>query len=183
MDSVFHFIFPLIIALAARIHLRHGIAWVLGMALATVLLDLDVFFIHRATFHNLFLVLLLPIALSFIAFKCEKRGTKYKTLSLVLLLFLFSHTILDMGTEAGVQLLYPLSDQVYQFTGGISVDLPPGPGYLVSGLGVSLLVYFFLLLLVLFAEDFARFFMRDKSIEKALEDTIQKEKKRLKKEL
>ncbi len=183
MDSVFHFIFPLIIALAARVHLKHGLLWVLGLSLATVLLDLDVFFVHRATFHNLFVTLLLPAVLVALAFQYEKRGTKYKTLSLLLLLFLFSHTILDMGTESGVQLLYPFSDQVYQFTGGVSVNLPAGEGYLLSGLGISLMLYFFLLLLVLFAEDFVKFFMKDRNIETALKDTIRKEEKKLKRQL
>ena len=183
MDSVFHFIFPLIIALAARVHLKHGMLWVLGLALATVLIDLDVFFVHRATFHNLFVTLLLPAVLVAFAVQYEKIGSKYKTLSLLLLLFLFSHTILDMGTEAGVQLLYPFTDQVYQFTGGISVGLPAGEGYLISGLGISLLLYFFLLLLVLFVEDFVKYFEKDRNVEKALKDTIRKEEKKLKRQL
>ena len=183
MDSVFHLIFPLIIALAAKVHLKHGLEWILGLALATVLLDLDVFFIHRATFHNLFVVLLLPAILAALAFQYEKKGTKWKTLSLLLLLFLLSHTILDMGTESGVQLLYPFTDQVYQFTGGVSVSLPTGEGYLVSGLGISLLLYFFLLLLVLFMEDFVKYFEKDGNVEKAFKDTIKKEEKKLKREL
>jgi len=183
MDSVFHLIFPLIIALAARVHLKHGLGWILGLALATVLLDLDVFFIHRATFHNLFVTLLLPAILVALAFQYEKRGNRYKTLSLLLLLFLLSHTILDMGTESGVQLLYPFTDQVYQFIGGISVSLPAGEGYLVSGLGISLLLYFFLLLLVLFVEDFVKYFEKDRNVERALKDTIRKEEKKLKKQL
>ena len=183
MDSVFHLVFPLIIALAARVHLKHGLGWILGLALVTVLLDLDVFFIHRATFHNLFVVLLLPAVLVALAFQYEKVGNKYKTLSLLLLLFLFSHTILDMGTEAGVQLLYPFTDQVYQFTGGVSVSLPTGEGYLISGLGMSLLLYFFLLLLVLFVEDFVKYFEKDRNVERALKDTIRKEEKKLKKQL
>jgi len=183
MDSVFHFIFPLIIALAARVHLKHGIEWVLGLSLVTVLMDLDVFFIHRATFHNLFVTLLLPAVLVALAFQYEKRGTKYKTLSLLLLLFLFSHTILDMGTEAGVQLLYPFTGQVYQFTGGVSVNLPAGEGYLLSGLGTSLMLYFFMLLLVLFVEDFVNYFEKDRNVERALKDTIRKEEKKLKRQL
>lgn len=183
MDSTFHFIFPLIIALAAKVHLRHGIIWVIGLSLATVLLDLDVFFVHRATFHNIFVTLFLPMALVAIAFMLEKRGFKYKTLSLMLLLFLFSHTILDMGTEGGVQLFYPLWDNVYQFGGGLSVDLPAGQGYLISGLGISLALYFFILLMVLFAEDFARYFQKDREFEKAFLETINKEEKKLKKSL
>jgi len=183
MDSLFHFIFPLIIALAARVHLKHGLFWVFGLALATVLLDLDVFLIHRATFHNLFVVLLLPAVLVALAFQYEKIGSKYKTLSLLLMLFLVSHTILDMGTESGVQLLYPFIDQVYQFTGGVSVGLPVGSGYLVSGLGLSLLLYLFLLILVLFVEDFVKYFDRDRNVERAFKDTIRKEEKKLKRGL
>jgi len=183
MDSLFHFVFPLIIALAARVHLKHGLLWVLGLSLAAVLLDLDVFFVHRATLHNLFVTLLLPAILVAFAFQYEKRGNKYKTLSLLLLLFLLSHTILDMGTESGVQLLYPFTDQVYQFSGGVSVGLPIGSGYLVSGLGISLLLYLFLLILVLFVEDFVKYFERDRNVERAFKDTIKKEEKKLKKEL
>jgi membrane-bound metal-dependent hydrolase YbcI (DUF457 family) len=183
MDSVFHFIFPLIVALAARIHLKHGIEWVVGLALATTLIDLDVFFIHRATFHNLFVTLLVPAVLVALAFQYEKKGTKFKTLSLVLLLFLFSHTLLDMGTEAGVQLLYPLSSQVFQFTGGISAGLPTGAGYLLSGTGVSLLLYFVVLLLALFIEDFINYFEKDRTVGKAFKATIRKEERKIKRGL
>ena len=182
MDSLFHFIFPLIVALAARIHLKHGLKWIVGLALATVLLDLDIFLVHRATFHNLFVVLLIPAILVLLAFKYERRGTKYKTLSLVLLLFFFSHTILDMGTEAGVQLLYPFSDQVYSFQ-GMTVANPFGPGELLSGEGIALLLYFAVLLLVLFVEDFISFFMKDKTVRKAFRDTVRKEEKKIKREL
>jgi membrane-bound metal-dependent hydrolase YbcI (DUF457 family) len=183
MDSMFHFVFPLIVALAAKVHLKHGLEWVIGLSLATVLMDLDVFMVHRATLHNLFVVVLIPVIFFLIALKYEKRGSKYKTLSLVLLLFLFSHTLLDMGTEAGVQLFYPLSSEVYQFNWGISVGLPPGQGYLISGLGISLLMYFFVLLLVLFVEDFVKYLAKDKSVEKAFNETMIKEKRRIRKEL
>lgn len=183
MDSTFHFVFPLIVALAARIHLKHGLWWVLGASLATVLLDLDVFMVHRATLHNVFVTFFIPLIFVIIAIKYEKRGTKWKTISLLFLLFLFSHTVLDMGTEAGVQLFYPFSDQVYQFTGGVSVNLPVGEGYLVSGLGISLLLYFFLLLMVLFIEDLSKFLAKDKSVKKALKETIRKEEREFVEEL
>jgi membrane-bound metal-dependent hydrolase YbcI (DUF457 family) len=179
MDSLFHFIFPLIAAVAARIHVKHRIETVLGLSLAAVLIDLDVFFIHHATLHNLFITALLPLILILLAFKFENpKKTKYKTITIALFLFLVSHPILDMFTEGGIQLFYPLSTQLYNFEFGWSL----GYGYVVSAAGIGLTIYFILILLVLFLEDFISYYKKE-PVKKALFDTIKKEERKIKKEL
>lgn len=184
MDSLFHFVFPLIAALAARIHVKHGILSIVGVSLATVLLDLDVFAIHRATLHNVFVTVLIPIVLIFLAFKYEKKENTYcKTMSVMLLLFLVSHPILDMFTEGGVQFLYPLLNEKFSFMGiNIAVGLPTGMGSLINGPGIGLLIYFALILCVLFIEDFIKYFQKE-PVKKALIDTYRKEEKKLKKSI
>ena len=93
MDTVFHFVFPLIVALGARIHIKHGIEYVLGLAVISVLLDIDHFVgVPRGTLHNGFIVILLPIIAIILAFKYEKVGIKWKSMSVASLLFLSSHT-------------------------------------------------------------------------------------------
>jgi membrane-bound metal-dependent hydrolase YbcI (DUF457 family) len=184
MDSLFHFLFPMMAALAARIHIKHGIETVLGLSLVTVLLDIDhVFGVSRATFHNIFITLLVPLILVFLAFRYEKKGNYYKVLSLALLLFLFSHPILDMFTEGGVAWLYPFSDTYYAPTLSITVDISGSAAPLISTASIGLLIYFGIILLVLFLEDLISILKRERSLLRATEDTIRLEEKRIKKNL
>ena len=193
MDTLFHFIFPLIAILAARIKVKHKISIIFGLALVTALLDIDHFFgVPRGTLHNIFITLILPMFFLLLSFKFEK-GDYYKNISLILLLFLFSHTILDMFTEGGVKLdmfteggvklFYPFSDQSYDLTKFlISIQLPSGiEVHLISTSGIGLTIYFVMILSVIFVEDFIRYLKREKRVEKAFLETIQAEEKKIEK--
>lgn len=116
MDTLFHFIFPLIAMMAARIKVKHSIRVSIILAAAAALIDVDHFFglVARGTFHNIFVTVLFPIVLFLIFFK--KKNKHYMHLSLILLLFLVSHPILDMFTEGGVELFYPFSNQMYDLS-------------------------------------------------------------------
>jgi hypothetical protein len=172
MDTLFHFIFPIIAALAARLNIRHQIKTILSLAFLTVLLDLDHLMpgLERALLHNIFIVFLIPLALLLLSF--EFKTDRYKKGFLFLLImFLSSHTIIDMfsnmdytsgvgiRTGDGVALFYPLDNTRYYVDFNISVPslsvLPyTTDGYLASSLGVGILLYFiFIVLPCLFMDD------------------------------
>lgn len=184
MDALFHFLFPLMATMAARLHVKHGIETVIGLALLSMLLDVDhLFGVTRATFHNIFVTLLIPLIIVFIAFRYEKKGDYYKTLSLALLLVVFSHPILDMFTEGGVAWLYPLSNTYFAPQVNLSMAIRGVEAPLVTTASLGLLIYFGMLMLVLFLEDFTRVAKHDRSTLRAAEDTIKLEERRLKKNL
>jgi hypothetical protein len=69
MDTLFHFIFPIIAALAARLNVKHPIKSILAAAVLTVLIDVDHFIgLERIAFHNVFVTILLPLALLYLSF-------------------------------------------------------------------------------------------------------------------
>ena len=155
MDSLFHFIFPLMAALAARIHMKHGIIAVLTMAASAVLIDADHFLgAPGALFHNLFFTLVVPFTILSIMYAWG--GENERQAALCLLLFLFSHTILDMFSGGTVALFYPISGQQY----GINFDISMGSYQLVSSSGVGLLIFFSMLMLVFFLQDIDRYMVR-----------------------
>lgn len=151
MDSLFHFIFPIIAALAARVHIKHPIRNILLAAFLAVAVDIDhVFGIPRVTTTNIFLLVLIPMIFIFFAFS-RKKNYELKGFAILLLIFLSSHLFLDMFT-GGVGLFYPLSEQIYS----IDLDIPfawtnySGMGYeglIVSSLGVGISIFFILIIL------------------------------------
>lgn len=177
MDSLFHFIFPIIAALAARVHIKHGIKTVLGLAFLTVLMDIDHYFgfIPRGSFHNIFLTLIIPLLLIVWSFR---SGTEYqRQVSILLLLFLFSHTMLDMFTEGGVSLLYPITDQRYSIDFGIYT--PEGFGLMTSQ-GIGLLIYSGMLSLAFFLEQIDQEMLKRKErFGKAMKKVLRRDIKQL----
>ena len=170
MDSLFHFVFPIIAALAARLNIRHNVKTILSIAFLTVLLDLDHLIpgMHRALLHNIFLTLLLPLGLLIIAF--HFKWNKYrKGFLLLLLIFLSSHVFLDMFSfyspgpgigiiDNGVALFFPFSNAQYSIKFDIklpsAITMPSGEGYIVSSFGFGILLYFLLIILpCLFLDD------------------------------
>jgi hypothetical protein len=172
MDSLFHFVFPIIAALAARLNVKHPVKSILGAAFLTVLIDLDHFIgLERATFHNVFVTILIPLALLYLAFQF-KLNRYAKGFFLLLLIFLSSHLFLDLfsynvfgdniGIDegSGIALLYPLSKTYYSMNFNIRIPLninsPPYTieGYLVSSLGFGILFYSIIILIpCLFLDD------------------------------
>ena len=182
MDSLFHFIFPILSSLAARIHVRHPIQSILGAAILTVLMDVDHFIgLERATFHNVFVTILLPVLLILYTFSLKSKYY-WKGFSILLLLFLSSHTILDLFSGPGVALFYPLSERYYSIDFGLSIPittkLPPSiaEGYVISSLGLGLLFYFMIILLpCLFLDDIIEVMeKKHESFRKALKDFLKK---------
>lgn len=170
MDSLFHFVFPIIAALAARLNIRHQVKTILALAFLTVLLDLDHLIpgMYRALLHNIFITFLLPLGLLAIAF--HLKWNKYrKGFLLLLLIFLSSHVFLDMFAfyspgpgigiiDSGVALFYPFSNAQYSIKFDIKapnvITMPSGEGYIVSSFGFGILLYFLLIILpCLFLDD------------------------------
>lgn len=171
MDSLFHFVFPIIAALAARLHLKHPIKSILSAATLTVLIDVDHFIgLPREIFHNIFVTIMIPAVLLLLAF--HLRANRYvKGFLFLLLIFLSSHVFIDMFSNpvlgngigisegSGVALFYPLSDTLYSINFNIKIPLPTiesnnMEGYLVSSLGFGILMYFIIILVpCIFLDD------------------------------
>lgn len=174
MDSLFHFIFPIIAALAARLNIKHPIRTIVGAAVLSVLIDLDHFFIgpgYRALFHNVFVTILIPLLLLYLSF--HFRLDRYKKgFFLLLLIFMSGHLLVDLfsfpiyGNSIGIvegeglSIFYPISKTRYSmdFSITIPMTIPTSPqtveGYIVSSLGFGLLAYFVLIIVpCLFLDD------------------------------
>jgi len=172
MDALFHFVFPMIAALAARIKIKHPARTILLLASLTVLLDLDHFIgLERYLLHNIFIAFLIPLILLYLAF--HFRLDRYKKGFLFLLLiFLSSHVLLDLfnwypGTgieleinKGGVALFYPFSATKYSIDFSIIIPLTNTSmnhmveGYVVSSIGFGILIYFLAILIpCIFLED------------------------------
>jgi hypothetical protein len=172
MDTLFHFVFPIIAALAARLNVKHPIKSILGAAVLTVLIDVDHFIgLERMAFHNVFVTILVPLILLYLAFHF-KANRYVKGFFLLLLIFLSSHLFLDLfsynifGNDIGiiegngVALFYPLSNTLYSVNFNVKIPLtistPPYAieGYLVSSLGFGILLYFIIIVVpCLFLDD------------------------------
>lgn len=178
MDSFFHFIFVLIFLIAARVHVKHHSLAPLFFALVTLTPDIDHFFglQARATFHNIFITLLIPLSLVLVAFWFEKKGVFWKQFSLILLVALAVHPVLDLPTTNHafeVQYFWPFSHQ------GISIDSTSfpeifhfgGENYIVSPLSASMGIAFLIMLPILFLEETIGFMDRRKeSLKTAAKD-------------
>ncbi len=155
MDALFHFIFPLMAALAARIHMKHGIPAVLMMALTAVLIDVDHFMgLPGAMFHNLFFTLAVPFTILSIMYTWG--GETERQAAICMLLFLFSHTILDLFSEGTVALFYPITNIQY----GINFSASVGGYEIISSSGLGLMIYFSILLVCFFLQEIDRYMVK-----------------------
>ena len=139
-DSLFHFLFPVICALAVRIHIKHPIRNVLIVGILTVLMDLDhLSFLGptRGLLHNFFVTTLFPYILVLLTIHF-KRSYYEKGFAILLSIFLPSHTFLDLAFGGGVMLFYPFSQTMYSLNFSLAVT----EGYVVSVAGLGLLFYF-----------------------------------------
>lgn len=171
MDTLFHFIFPIMAALAAKVHTKHEVRTIITAAFLAVLLDLDHFIgLERATFHNVFITILIPLILLYLSYVFKmKKNTK--GFFLLLLIFLSSHMFMDLfsapplgngigiETGTGVALFYPLSTTYYAINFNIRIPLQSSSqgmieGYLISSLGFGILMYFMIIVIpCLFLDD------------------------------
>jgi hypothetical protein len=155
MDSLFHFLFPMMAVLAARVHLRHGLLTILPLGLIAVLIDADHFIGTAGMLHNIFFTLVIPLVIIVLAFR---YGNHYqREFSILLLIFLFSHTVADLFMEGQVALLYPLTDATFSLA-GFTVAI--GSFTLVSSTSIGFAIYFLMLLGIFFLEEMERFLDR-----------------------
>ena len=153
MDSLFHFIFPVIAALAARVHTKHLFRSIFFAGLITLLIDIDHFIgfsFDRALFHNVFVTILIPVFLLFLSF--EFKTSKYtKGFFVLLLIFLSSHLFLDLFTEgAGIAILFPFSTTRYFIEFCLSVPIVgefASEACVISSYGISLFLFFIIILM------------------------------------
>jgi membrane-bound metal-dependent hydrolase YbcI (DUF457 family) len=175
MDSLFHFIFPVLAALAAKVHDKHEIRDIIIAGALAVLIDIDHYVgLVRATFHNIFITLLLPIIFVSIAFSFNKKYN-FKGFSILLLIFLSSHLFLDFFSEGFVALFYPISQEYYSFSFNILVPIGSqfsSSGQIISTEGIGILIYFVIIFLpCMFLDDIIEIMERKhESFRKVLKD-------------
>ena len=153
MDALFHFIFPIIAALAARVHIKHPIRNILIAGFLALLIDLDHFIgvgYDRALFHNIFITILIPAVLLYLSFRF--KTSKYtKGFFVLLLIFLSSAMFLDMFTEApGIALFFPLDTTYYSLSFCLPVQIVSAfatEACLVSSYGIGLFLFFLIILI------------------------------------
>ena len=178
MDSLFHFLFPIIAALAAKVHVKHTLRNVIILGILSVSLDLDHFIgagFDRALLHTVFVTILFPLILIFFAFSL-KTSVYTKSFSILLLIFLSSHLFLDIFGE-GVAIFYPISDNYYSINFNLSVPVVSNfavEGSIVSSFGIGLLAYFIIIILpCLFLDDIIEVMeKKHEGFRKAIKDLI-----------
>jgi len=156
MDTLFHFLFTLMALYAARVHVRHHHLAPFFFAFVATLPDIDHFFgmVPRATLHNVFVVVLFPLVLIMLAFKYEKYGVFWKQMSILLLLVLVSHPILDLFTSYSVLFFYPVSMQPVDLTHfNYFVGIEGGSYPVMSSDSMGVLIYSLILAGAFFLEE------------------------------
>ncbi len=182
MDSLFHFVFSVIAALALDLHKRHKLWFVLAAASFAVLIDFDHFLyidaLNPKPFHNVFVTIGVPLLFFYAAYKTERnhkfKSTEMQQFFLVVIAMLVGHLVADMFYSADyrVQLFYPLSHASYSFA---DLDLPtPMERYdFITSQGVALLFYSIVLFSILFAEDFIKWHEeKHEGIKKSINDVV-----------
>lgn len=148
--------------------LRQDHRLIIPLSIFAILPDLDALIgIHRATFHNIFVLVLIPLI--FILIVRMKRPNLVLP-GLIVLFYLVSHLVLDMG---GVALLYPFYDQAFYLQPALHFQTGPvldfdfvidygtmelsqtGEYLFVSELGFAYL-FLFVLVTVLFRKEVVR---------------------------
>jgi hypothetical protein len=106
VDPVTHLVIPLLALLAAKQNVRMAVL----LSVFAILPDFDSLFgPHRMVLHNVFVIVLIPLA--FIAF-ARLRKPNLVLPGLIVLFYLCSHTLLDLD---GVAFFYPLDANAYKF--------------------------------------------------------------------
>ena len=156
MDTLFHFLFTLIALYAARVHIKHHHLAPLAFAFMAIVPDIDHFFgmASRGTLHNIFVALFFPLLLILLAFRFERYRTVWKKASILLLLVLVGHPVLDFFTGNSVLFFYPLSSQPVNLTGFAYWINIGGQSYpLVSPDSAGVLIYSLILAGAFFLDE------------------------------
>ena len=161
MDTLYHFVFSIIVGLAIGLHIKHKFRIVAALAFLSVLVDVDHFLglSARGTFHNIFFMFFIPVVLFLIFYAYEeKKSIKFQSYSLILLVMLMGHLVSDIMYGGGVKLFYPFSDVMYSAPAYTVLVTSGFYSPVISGDGIILLVYALILFSAVFAEDFIYFF-------------------------
>jgi membrane-bound metal-dependent hydrolase YbcI (DUF457 family) len=120
MDPVLHIALPLLLLLALRVDARMAVL----LAPLAIFPDFDAAFgLHRAAFHNFFVIIVIPVAL--LVYSRLERPS-WLPWALVAQFYLASHVVLDL---AGVAFLWPfVTDQIY-FDPQITFNLQGGVNF------------------------------------------------------
>ncbi len=180
MDSLFHFMFPIIAALAARVHLKHPMRNILIAAILSVLVDIDhVIGIPRGSLHNAFVLILIPLLFVIYTFS-KRKFYQQKGLAILILIFLSSHLFLDVF-DGGVMAFYPLSMHNYSIAFNIPISYSSigGAGYeglIASSFGIGIALYFLMIILpCLFLDDIIEVMERKhEGFRRAIKDLIKR---------
>ncbi|MFH1257487.1 MAG: metal-dependent hydrolase [Candidatus Micrarchaeota archaeon] len=182
MDSLFHFVFSVIGALALDLHKKHRMWFVFAAAAFAVAIDFDHFFNidpnYAKPLHNIFFVVLVPLILFYFSYRLERnrkpRSTLMQQFWLVVMVMLVGHLIMDMfySIDYRILLFYPLSYASYSFA-----DLPlPTPLMkydFITSQGVALLVYFVVLMTILLVEDFIKWHEeKHENVKRSINDVV-----------
>ncbi len=105
MDTFAHIVIPLLVLLALRVDTRKA----LMMLPLAVIPDLDIFFrAHRLLFHNVFVLVLLPMLFGVYIYHYHRKYFPYAWIGIF---YLCAHLVLDLSE--GIALLYPLTTNFY----------------------------------------------------------------------
>ncbi|MEK6954740.1 MAG: metal-dependent hydrolase [Candidatus Micrarchaeota archaeon] len=179
MDSLFHFIFSIIAALAVDLHKKHKLPFVIFAASFAVAIDFDHFLGWDPSYikplHNIWVAFFLPLLLFYLAYHYERNkkpyGIEAQKFFLVLLAMLTGHLVADMF-YGDIRLLYPLTNAAYSFS-DLPIPQPIEKYDFVTTQGVALLFYSLILLPILFAEEFIKWHEeKHESMRKSLSDMM-----------
>lgn len=155
MDTLFHFFFSLMAGMAVfRGERKHKP--IILLALLSVLIDMDHFFgmDARGTFHNIFIILLIPLIAFFTFYTYEgKKSIRLQTCALILLVMLTGHVTADMFYGGEVKLFYPFSSEDFPVPKFEILTANQFYSPLISRDGIALAIYFIIMLLAFFVED------------------------------
>lgn len=108
MSSLFnHAFIPIVILLIFSSKLKINPKNILILGFFAILPDIDIYFNHRASFHNIFILIIPILIFIFIRNKIENKIE----ISGIISFYLISHIILDIF-NGGVFLLYPFYNDV-----------------------------------------------------------------------
>ncbi len=105
MDTFAHVVIPLLVLLALRVDTRKSLI----MLPLAVIPDIDIFFrAHRLLFHNVFVLVILPVLFGVYIYYYHRKYFPYAWIGIFILC---SHLVLDLSE--GIALLYPLTTDFY----------------------------------------------------------------------
>ncbi len=121
MDTFAHIVIPLLVLLALRVDTKKALI----MLPLAVVPDIDLFFrMHRMLFHNIFVLVIIPLIIGLYVYKYHR---KYFPFAWIGIFYLISHLVLDLSE--GIGMLYPLTTDFYSIQASLYFDFWRGIPY------------------------------------------------------